>query len=450
MNKDELYLLIELLFKKLISGQASRKDMLQLLEFLEAHPELAAEFKMHLFQYFEGQQQHATATEKNTGTELDINTLHDPALQQKLENSLEEIGRRTGLLAENNKYRATDENLQKAKLAYSITEDTTEAPLSFQPSGKPRNLRILRAVRWQWAAAAIALLIGLGAGFYYIQSNLNTRPQITVKNTPSQILPGIQAATLTLSDGNTIQLDSTAEQQVRFDEQVLARNKNGQLRYEQQSGTASTEAVIYNTLTTHKGNQYKLILPDGTKVWLNAESSIRFPTSFDNAPRLVSITGEVYFEVEHNPRNTFKVRVKGQTIEDFGTIFNVNAYDNEPGIKTTLIEGSIAVNNTKLHPGEQALVATDGSLTLRKGVDLDEIIAWKNNMFLFHQMDMKTILRQVARWYNVSIDYQGKFDETFTGGISRQTNLSEILKILSYSDKIKFTVHDRTITIQQK
>lgn len=335
-------------------------------------------------------------------------------------------------------WKTIDQQTARPEIRLSVSSDTAK-----------KARRRIRPIQWV-VAASVALLLGLGAGILINNSRQTGHPRLLTtalkaERSPS-ILPGKSAAVLTLASGTQIILDSTVDQSIKKGNQLIAYNEAGKIDY--QAGTYTATEIQYNTLTTEKGNRYQLILPDGTKAWLNAESSIRFPDRFPDDQRTVSITGEVYFEVQHDQNKPFVVQVKGQTIRDIGTAFNVNAYEDEPSIKTTLIEGIIEVNDTRLKPGWQAAIRPGGKMTIDKNADLAEVISWKNNTFLFHQTDMGSILRQIARWYDVRILYKGTFDQTFTGGISRQTSLDEILKILSFSNKIKFEVHDRNIIVQ--
>jgi transmembrane sensor len=212
--------------------------------------------------------------------------------------------------------------------------------------------------------------------------------------------------------------------------------------------------MVYNTLVTKRKERspYPLILADGTKVWLNAASSIIFPVAFTGKDRTVTITGEAYFEVAHNATQPFKVKANGQMIEDIGTAFNVNAYSDEPVVTTTLLQGSVRVSLTDneasvvLKPGDQAKAA-NGGLKLKSNVDLDGAVAWKSGIFQFKNTRIDEVLRQAARWYDVDVDYrQGIPDQTFTGRISENVNLSGLLEILSYSG-VHFRIEGNKIIV---
>ena len=213
---------------------------------------------------------------------------------------------------------------------------------------------------------------------------------------------------------------------------------------------------VYNTITTANGNQYQLILSDGSRVWLNAASSIRFPTSFSGYERKVEITGEAYFEVAKNAAKPFKVDFKNKAgekdeIEVLGTHFNVNTYTDEPEMKTTLLEGSVKITAANkmqmLAPGQQARLTING-IELKKNVDLDQVMAWKNGYFLFDNTDIYTLMRQISRWYNIEVIYEPNVkNDVFFGEIERKAELNEVLKILEVGDlHFKLNGHKLTVT----
>jgi ferric-dicitrate binding protein FerR (iron transport regulator) len=229
-------------------------------------------------------------------------------------------------------------------------------------------------------------------------------------------------------------------------------HKDGQIVYDDEN--MSKNALLYNAITTPKGRQYQLTLADGSKVWLNAASSIRYPTAFPGNERVVEITGEAYFEITPDRIKPFRVFVKGMEVQVLGTHFNINSYDDEATIKTTLLEGSVKVkmnNNTRLLlPGQQAQISSnagDGDIKVVKDIDLAVVMAWKNGYFSFDKTDLGAVMRQISRWYIVDIIYTGKIpDRKFGGEISRNNNLSEVLKILEES-KVKFRIEGAKIFV---
>lgn len=208
--------------------------------------------------------------------------------------------------------------------------------------------------------------------------------------------------------------------------------------------TSKAEVIAFNTLSTANGEQspYPLILPDGSKVWLNDQSSITFPTKFNEKDRIVEITGEAFFEVKHNAQHPFKVKTENQIIEDIGTSFNVNAYADEPATKTTLIEGKVKVNNMPLMPGQQS----DGSNI--RTVDTKRYTTWRNGDFYFENDNIQTVMRQLSRWYNIQISYEGKITtDGFYAQISRTKNISAILQVLENTNEVHFKIEGRRVTV---
>ena len=260
----------------------------------------------------------------------------------------------------------------------------------------------------------------------------------------NDIAPGHNQATLTLANGKKIIL-------VKGLSGTLAQQGNTQIGVNGQSAIAYTATVAtvnqpttYNTLSTAVGEQspYPLILPDGSKVWLNAQSSITFPTAFNGKERIVGITGEALFEVAHNAQHPFKVKTEKQTIEDIGTTFDVNAYADEPTTKTTLIEGKVKVNGMFLEPGQQ----TDGAHI--NTVNTRRYTAWRNGDFYFEDDNIQTVMRELSRWYNVKINYEGDMTtESFDAQISRNKNISAVLHILENTKGVHFKIEGRRITV---
>jgi transmembrane sensor len=296
---------------------------------------------------------------------------------------------------------------------------------------------------WGWAAAAV-LVIAAGAGGYLY---LSPKPRPIIPGTAllHDAAPGRNAAILTIAGGRQIILDSNARGTISRQGSTTITNTNGQLAYTALSETPAE--IQYNTLTTQRGNQYELILPDGSRAWLNAASSITYPTAFAGKERTVTITGEVYFEIRHD-RIPFRVKAGDQLIEDLGTHFDINAYPDEPVMRTTLLEGSVKVGGLVLQPGEQANVDRDGKMTLLKNVDLDEVVAWKDGKFRYSSADIGSIMRQAARWYDVDVEYEGKINETFSGGISRNVNASQLLHILEITKKVHFDIDGKKIIVR--
>ncbi|HEY8896228.1 MAG TPA: FecR domain-containing protein [Niastella sp.] len=320
----------------------------------------------------------------------------------------------------------------------------------------------VKRLRWMQVAAAAIVVLAIGvAGYWFINrhaKNEVAKNDQPVKPVAADILPGSNKAVLTLADGSVITLDSATNGQLaqQGNSQII-KTKNGGLVYEQtaqNSGgplTTHHSPLTYNMLVIPRGGQYQLTLPDGSKVWLNAASSLRYPVAFTGNERRVELTGEAYFEVAKDARKPFHVVTPTQEVEVLGTHFNINAYSNEPAVKTTLLEGSVKVrseNSVVLKPGEQSVLSGAHSLlTIDHSPDLEQIMAWKNGFILFNKADIKSIMRQVERWYNVDVEFEGVIPQrTFTGGIERSARLSELLHLLEVS-KVKFRIENKKLIV---
>lgn len=334
------------------------------------------------------------------------------------------------------------------KILSSVLQDE---PQSAIPMIQPRRRRFLVPA----IAASIALFIAAAWAFVHYTSSKPSMPIVVNEPTqqPVQIMPGNNKAILQLSGGRTILLDSTADGSLINEGDARISKKDGQIVY-QQSGNAATEEDRYNTLITPKGGQYQLILSDGTKVWMNAASSLKYPSSFTGSTREVELTGEAYFEVAKNPGKPFHVQLNGMDIEVLGTHFNVNAYDNEESINTTLLEGVVKVkgglNDVQLKPGQQASGQPGKALRVLNDVDVDGVVAWKNGYFQFDQAGLDVLMRQIERWYDVTVKFEGKVpNRQFGGKISRNSNINDVLRILELT-KVGFRIEGKTIIVTDK
>ncbi len=339
----------------------------------------------------------------------------------------------------------------------------------------PARVVTMGSARWI-AAASIVLLAA--TAFYLWRPG----PKPPPARGPALITQDIAAparsrATLTLAGGRQVYLDSAATGALAQQGGArIIKNKAGQVTYEMQ--VQHPGELLYNTLSNPRGSQpVALMLSDGSKVWLNAESAIRYPAVFTGPDRVVEVSGEAYLEVARNANRPFKVNVNNQEeVEVLGTSLNVNAYEDEQNIKTTLIEGSVAVNipsvvgvNTNngkptvvLKPGQQAQVVGqrtnhgqapdgDGKIQVRKAVDLEAVLAWKNGRFEFDGIGIQEVMRQVGRWYDVKVEYQGTIKEQhFRGGIPRSADASNVLKLLETTGVVHFTITDTKIIVMPK
>ena len=311
--------------------------------------------------------------------------------------------------------------------------------------------RIFKIRVWQSAAAAILIL--LTAGIYYYQNS--PEPVIVKTETPrfkNDVAPGNNKAILTLDDGSKIDLDD-AKTGILASESNIDIKKTGDGQLEYTAGAQNVKTVKYNILSTPMGGEYQLVLPDGSKVWLNSGSTLRFPTAFIGSERIVELKGEAYFDIAKNPKMPFLVRTNNaMDIKVLGTQFNVMAYDDEKNINTTLVEGSVEVlkgsEKTNLKPGQEAILNRGSGNIKVAQADLEQAIAWKNGYFIFYNENIESIMRKVSRWYNVDIVYQGNLNnKDFVGTISRNKNVSELLKMLELTGAIHFSIDGRRITV---
>jgi ferric-dicitrate binding protein FerR (iron transport regulator) len=316
------------------------------------------------------------------------------------------------------------------------------------------RVHFLRRYRW-WAAASIILLLGVGAYFFAQKTTNQVAVTPAAKELKNDVAPGGNKAVLTLADGTKIILDSAANGNLAQQGSArVVKLANGQIAYDVK-GSADKE-IMWNTMRTPAGGQYQVTLPDGTKVWLNAASSITYPAAFVSKNRQVKITGEVYFEVatlrlRSGQKMPFIVDIDGKsTVEVLGTHFNINAYEDESAIKTTLLEGAVKIVNRQsaiLKPGEQAVVSDNSPLTIDHSPDLDQVMAWKNGLFSFNNADLRSVMRQLERWYDIKVEYRGDVpDISLKGKMRRNVNLSVVLDFLQKTG-VKFYTEGKTIII---
>jgi ferric-dicitrate binding protein FerR (iron transport regulator) len=311
-------------------------------------------------------------------------------------------------------------------------------------------------VLWKRVAAAAAVLLVTVGGLYFYTQKQNNGVQ-SLQSDATAIQAGGNRATLTLANGKVIALDDAANGKIAEQEGItITKTKDGQVVYTINDAIAGDAKEIINTISTPMGGQYRVHLPDGSSVWLNAGSSLRYPVRFLGAERKVTLTGEAYFEVEKNISKVknipFIVLTDKQEVTVLGTHFNINAYTDEPIIKTTLIEGAVKVNRVGapgdavlLKPGQQSSMAA-GKLSV-SFVNTEEAIAWKNGVFLFNDADLKTVMRSIARWYDVEVLYEGELpNKEFSGDIYRNLNLNQVLDVLSFY-KVHFRVEGRKIIV---
>jgi len=371
----------------------------------------------------------ATEQEKDRLVELMTNPENEADARKLLADYFQLVEHRTVLAA------ISEDRLKM--IADSI--QLADAGLPQLPSSAEATRRsALSGMRWWKYAAAIVLLI-TGIAMYF---NFSRIRQPEEKNKPAISLsvardlpPGTNRATLTLSSGETVELNN-ATTEIITDGRLSIENAAGRLNY------TSADVAAMNTVSTPKGGQYQVILADGTAVWLNAASSITYPTAFKGSVREVSITGEAYFEVAKNAEKPFIVKNGHEQITVLGTTFNVNGYADEPASKTSLLEGSVKINDKILRPGQSYI---NGNVA---NTDVKQDVAWRNGVFNFDGANLKMVMRQLSRWYDLDIEYApGVPSIEFGGELQRNLNLSQILKILE-SSKVNFQLEGRKLLVK--
>jgi len=316
-----------------------------------------------------------------------------------------------------------------------------------------RPINIKRRVFLPRIAAAVAIFVlVMGIGYWYL---IKSKPDLQQSRTVAeQITPGGNKALLTLADGKQVSLTNKANGELAEQLGVkITKTADGQLIYNTSAIQSQLPKTAFNTIETPIGGQYQVQLPDGTKVWLNASSSLRFPVAFAGHERRVRLTGEGYFEVATDKRHPFIVKTNQQEVKVLGTQFNINSYTDEESIKTTLLAGSVVVNTTignhsvMLKPGQQASLQHNNILKVNK-VDLEQSTAWKNGYFKFDG-DLESIMRQISRWYDVDIIYEINANEPmyFGGKISRSKELAAVLKIIESTKSVRFMTEGRRIIV---
>lgn len=324
--------------------------------------------------------------------------------------------------------------------------------LGIQQSKEQADPRILRSILYRITTAAAVILAIVGAGLYYSLWLPVQAPVTAVVPVKHDADPGKNKAVLTLNNGEKVVLDSARVGTLAKNGNVsIKKAADGQLIYTVDGGNASASngPVTYNTISTPRGGQYQVILPDGSKVWLNAASSLKYPTSFAGNERNVQLTGEAYFEVAKDASKPFKVNVNELNVKVLGTHFNVMAYADEDAIKTTLLEGSVQLtsggSSSMLKPDQQGIVR--GNKINIVDVEASSFVAWKNGYFEFSRSNIQDIMKQLSRWYDMQVVYEGKIsDDEFVGKIERSAKLSRVLRILELSH-VHFKIENKKITV---
>ena len=314
-------------------------------------------------------------------------------------------------------------------------------------SSKTKESSVISLFNWRKIAVAASVLLAIGIGSLVFFQNRDQSPVVVAPRLADDRDPGKTGAILTLSDGSKIVLDSVGNGLLANQNNTAVSKKDGGLVYKAGSGAQ----VVYNTMTTPRARQYNLELSDGTKVWLNASSSITFPTSFAANERKVTLTGEAYFEVTKDKKRPFRVSVNDMQVNVLGTHFNINAYDDEATVNTTLLEGSVLLaekdKKVLLKPGQQAQKQKAGAIVVNDNVNIEEVMGWKNGVFYFENASLQKVLRQLSRWYDVDVVYEkGIPSRMFEGEIQRNLQLSQVLKILE-KNKVHFKIDGKILRV---
>jgi ferric-dicitrate binding protein FerR (iron transport regulator) len=339
--------------------------------------------------------------------------------------------------------------LREGKLdEYLDAEMKTDARLLLSEEGSDGVKRIPLHRRYMAAAAMIGLIL-LGGGFWWIRES-RPYPVVTAENYyKNDVAPGGNRAILTLADGSTITLDSAGKGNlVKQGNAQVTKVDAGKLTYK---AVGNNAPAVYNMVSTPAGGRYQVTLEDGTRVWLNALSSLRFPTAFNGTYRSVELTGEGYFEVSGNKNKPFRVSVNGIEVEVLGTQFNVNAYSDESSVKTTLLEGAVKLrkggSDILLKPGEQGQTTDKEGFVLVRNANVGEAVAWKNGFFSFDDANIQTVMRQIARWYGIQVRYEGSPTRAlFWGKMQQDLNLIQMLTGLGKSN-VHFRLEGTTLTV---
>lgn len=344
----------------------------------------------------------------------------------------------------------TDERNLEANLAWMDKVQTEQSYMALQEKGAFDVHRKKFQLSPVWmVAASVILIVGVFIIYRFAGNSITNDNNIAVSDT-TQLKPGGNRATLTLSDGSVIDLTTANNGLIEIGKgSHVNKPAAGELVYD--AGVSPIETPSIHTLSTPVGGQYQVTLPDGTKVWLNAATKLKYPSRFTSNERKVEIDGEAYFEVTKNDKQPFRVVLQdGSTVTVLGTHFNVMSYNNEQEKEITLLEGKVAVTKNKntenLVPGTQAIITTN-AITKRTGIDTEEITAWKNGLFVFHDASIESIMKQVERWYDAKVVYKGEIKQQFNATISRNELLSKLLRLLELNGYVHFKIENKTIYV---
>ena len=319
-----------------------------------------------------------------------------------------------------------------------------------------KQLRRFHIAPWIKVAVLLVTVISIGILLYYNNRQPNQAdPSIAFEKSNDILLPDYNQAILTLADGRTIVLSDSLEGILAQESGVIIRQlEDGSILYEAEQMATINGETKYNMFSTPKGHTYQLLLPDGTKVWLNTASSIRYPVTFSKQERAVNLTGEAYFEVAHDASKPFKVVANGSTVQVLGTQFNVSAYEDEGAVTTTLLEGAVNVSKdgreVTLKPVEQAIVDGQTGEISQSQADLRLVIAWKNGYFRFNNESIEHIISKISRWYDIQdVTYQEQIEDRFTGTFQRSKGVSQLFDHLEKLAPVRFEIDERRVTVMR-
>jgi transmembrane sensor len=323
------------------------------------------------------------------------------------------------------------------------------------PAAKFKTIK--RLTQYGWLKAAAVLIVALSAGLLFMnRRNKVSHAPVLAKNTHAEIHPGGNKAYLTIANGARIVLNDIKNGSVAVQSGVqVSKVKNSVLVYQPKNDTSNPDAAIQlNTITTPRGGQYQVILADGTKAWLNAASSIKFPVAFNGPERKVEITGEVYFEVTKNKAKPFIVSANNVNVRVLGTHFNVSAYPDDPSVITTLMEGSVRMSKgtaaALLVPGQQGIAMNNKENITLQPANIEATEAWRKGLFIFHDESIVNVMKIMARWYDVDVEYQGNIrDKEFGGSISKSNNINVLLDNMSLTGAIHYKIEGRRIIVMK-
>jgi transmembrane sensor len=351
---------------------------------------------------------------------------------------LERINQEEGLVGEN------IHALLEDQLLLGLAAPGEKEMILQQIMERVQQPRVRRMYWKSWVAAAAVFLFFCTGTYFWYQHYVGTSMLVAA----NKVIPGSDKAILTLANGAAVALDNTGSS-VLQQGNIAIHQHNGQLKY---TVNGTSKVISNNTLTTPRGGQYNVILPDGTSVWLNSASSLQYPTAFTGKERVVTLTGQAYFEVAINAAQPFKVKVNGMEVQVLGTAFDIMAYADEQNINTTLVEGAVKVispqANAVLKPGQQASLNNSLATLSVKTADVNKVMAWRNGLFIFNNTDLETIMREIARWYDVEIvNEAGNSSKLYGGSISRRKDLRNVLNLLEAGGNNHFKIEGRKVII---